>query len=111
MEYKNKCSICLDIINNNFHKQKCCSNYFHLKCLKRWYQINSRCPLCRSEPKIITFDEYLEIRTLFKKIKGYEYLNIINNYLMVFYYTSKNKKKIIYKFLLFFKLLNHIMAI
>jgi hypothetical protein len=111
MDSKNKCPICLESIEGDSIKQKCCSNYFHSVCLKKWYKSNSKCPLCRSEPQIITFKEYLEIRDYFKKFRGSEYIDVINNYLKVFYYTSKNKKEVIYNFLLFFTFLNHMMTI
>ena len=111
MDSENKCPICLEYIKSNSHKQKCCSNYFHSVCLKKWYQVNSRCPLCRSEPQIISFDDYLEIRNYFKKFKGSEYIDFIKNYLKVFYFKSKNKKQVIYNFLLFFTFLNHMMTI
>ena len=111
MEHEEKCPICLDIILNQPQKQKCCSKYFHSYCLKSWFKINKNCPLCRSEQKVITYDEYLEIRSEYNKINGSDYINIINNYLLVCYYTSKAPQKIIYNFLLFFKFIDHIMNV
>ena len=111
MEHQEKCPICLEVILDQCQKQKCCSKKFHADCLKKWFKINSKCPLCRSEPKVITYDEYLEIRSEYNKMNGSEYINIINNYLLVCYYSSKKPKKFVYNFLLFFKFIDHVMNV
>jgi hypothetical protein len=110
MDTSIKCSICLDSINESFYKQKCCSNYFHHNCLKEWFKYKSICPLCRSEPTILTYKEYLEIKYSFQKNNGLEYLDILNKYLLLYCFTKKKNKGIIYNFILFIKLVNHLLC-
>jgi len=45
----NKCSICFDDIKIN-HKTYLinnCNHFYHYKCIKKWFELNSACPICR----------------------------------------------------------------
>ena len=43
-----KCSICMEMIENDILKVTCCSNFFHKTCRFK-YGKWEKCPLCRSE--------------------------------------------------------------
>lgn len=47
-----ECSICLECINvsTTGRVEMSCSHTFHLKCIGKWLNNNSSCPLCRSPP-------------------------------------------------------------
>ena len=78
-ELINECIICLDsndtnnpVLNlNTFIKPCDCDSYIHKQCLLKWYNYNSRCPVCRISidtstqnllPLYNTSDGNLEIR-------------------------------------------------
>lgn len=42
-----ECSICLDNISENAVKCCQCGHCFHEKCIKRWLENHTTCPLCR----------------------------------------------------------------
>jgi hypothetical protein len=46
---KEKCSICLDEIKNDGCKLKTCgcNYYYHPKCISKWFQYNTNCPICK----------------------------------------------------------------
>jgi len=46
---KEKCSICLDEIKNDGCKLKTCgcNYYYHPKCISKWFQLNTNCPICK----------------------------------------------------------------
>lgn len=43
----NVCSICLEVINNNYFCFKKCNHVYHNECLKTWLNIKKCCPNCR----------------------------------------------------------------
>ena len=48
LQSTNDCPICCD--GNAEYKLKCCDNWYHQKCLSKWYgNDNNTCPTCRHE--------------------------------------------------------------
>ena len=43
------CSICQDSINNNdiIRCIKLCNHKFHINCIDKWFEKNTKCPICR----------------------------------------------------------------
>ena len=46
---KNKCPICFDDIkiNHKTYMINTCNHLYHYKCIKKWFEQNSTCPICR----------------------------------------------------------------
>lgn len=70
------CSICLENIDKKeTFKTYCCKNYFHYHCLENWFQIQTTCPLCRTEYKKEKNNDYIT------NLSQLHYLlNVIKNY-------------------------------
>ena len=55
IEIDYECCICLEDLETNLHKTKCCSKYIHTKCLVDYimFKVNNRkkvtCPYCRQD--------------------------------------------------------------
>lgn len=47
-----ECSICLECISvsTTGRVEMSCSHSFHLKCIGKWLNKNSSCPMCRTKP-------------------------------------------------------------
>lgn len=44
------CCICLsEYVDNSIIKELPCTHFFHMKCIDRWLEIESFCPLCKSD--------------------------------------------------------------
>jgi hypothetical protein len=41
------CSICQDTLTSGSRLR--CSHLFHTSCIRNWFQMNSRCPVCRHD--------------------------------------------------------------
>ena len=53
-ESDEQCSICLEDFKLNEEIEfTLCQHLFHINCLEKWCEINSVCPLCKSEIKIL----------------------------------------------------------
>lgn len=46
-----ECAICTDDIRHEYIPSLQCNHNFHSSCLKEWNQIQSTCPVCRSDMK------------------------------------------------------------
>ena len=57
------CSICLNTINNDYHKTDC-NHIFHRKCYEQWHSYNISCPLCRTENEYKKLDHLMNITYL-----------------------------------------------
>ena len=55
-----ECSICFEIINNNF-TTSCCNQIIHEECFNGCQQINNRCPFCRKEIQIEIVPKEVEL--------------------------------------------------
>lgn len=71
-----KCSICLDVIDNNDFILLKCNHYFHLTCTMKHVKYNLsynkivKCPLCRNQiSRDLFYDRYKECYDLRKNIK------------------------------------------
>lgn len=42
------CTICYDDITDDLFSYKDCGHQYHLKCIKKWIEINKSCPICRA---------------------------------------------------------------
>tara|TARA_A100001015_G_C14970099_1_gene704717 strand:- start:726 stop:1088 length:363 start_codon:yes stop_codon:yes gene_type:complete len=55
IEIDYECCICLEDLETNLHKTKCCKKYIHTKCLVDYimFKVNNRkkvtCPYCRQD--------------------------------------------------------------
>lgn len=43
------CSICMDVMCNEHVTHTKCKHVFHTNCLKKWTDLNTNCPLCRTQ--------------------------------------------------------------
>ena len=44
------CSICLENFNNDDEVRVLnCNHYYHDKCISKWFERNSKCPLCNKD--------------------------------------------------------------
>ncbi len=43
------CAICLNALKPGYMIELCCKHYFHTKCLNKWFEISTTCPVCRSQ--------------------------------------------------------------
>ena len=50
-----ECTICLLNYTEETKKITECCHTFHTKCLDKWLQNNTSCPLCRTEMKPMSF--------------------------------------------------------
>tara|TARA_A100000164_G_scaffold299773_1_gene274508 strand:- start:27 stop:635 length:609 start_codon:yes stop_codon:yes gene_type:complete len=65
------CAICLDPLfkkKNNFVLntviKTLCKHYFHKTCIKKWFNMNNTCPLCREKYEGFLYDPVLYINNL-----------------------------------------------
>ena len=43
-----KCSICLNVLENDIISKWKCNHKFHSKCIKKWMKTKKTCPICRN---------------------------------------------------------------
>ncbi len=57
-EHLDDCSICLENIINEEHKNiTTCNHIFHSECMAKWMSLNHNCPLCRKNLDLNIYDE------------------------------------------------------
>ena len=97
----NECFICLEneemdkniirlhvFTDTHYYKTCECDGWVHSVCLTRWYELQKRCPICRTDIHqyiIITTMNYSEVYSMFinKCLLFFQFLL----YLYIFYFT------------------------
>ncbi len=57
---KEECVICLEDISSDDEQLLSCQHKFHEKCIKRWFNNQRNCPICRFEIPRSTGNGFLQ---------------------------------------------------
>ena len=88
-----ECSICLECISvsTTGRVEMSCSHTFHLKCIGKWLNKNSSCPLCRTKPsEMETLEEATPAYGIHSRINFNEYMSSYSNVHISHIDTSHN---------------------
>lgn len=86
---EHNCSICLDVIEDNFITLQKCKHRFHNTCISLWFEKNNTCPLCR-ETILDMYSVKWEKSTFFGK-KNVKTVTELKENKIIFYEVIKKK--------------------